>query len=269
MKALIAGGVALVLLVVLASSVWPFASVPAGHRGLVVLFGNPQAKVLEPGLNVVNPMAHVVLLSTQTQKTEIKGEAASHDLQAVHTTIVANYHLNTDRVAELYSRIGMDYENKVLVGPGQDSFKAATSHYTADQMITKREDVRQEILASMRAKVQSLSDNTVVVDDLFITNFDFAPTFNHAIEAKQEAEQLALKAQRDLERIKIEAAQKVATAEAEAAALRAQKDQITPELIQLRQTQNQLAAIGKWDGKLPVSMIPGAALPFVNVGVAR
>jgi regulator of protease activity HflC (stomatin/prohibitin superfamily) len=102
-----------------------------------------------------------------------------------------------------------------------------------------------------------------VVDDFSITNFNFSPSFNAAIEAKQEAEQLALKAKRDLERIRIEAEQKVTQANAEAEALRAQKQQVTPELIQLRQIEVQRQAVAKWDGHLP--NVNSGVLPFLSL----
>ncbi|MBI5418868.1 MAG: hypothetical protein HZA60_02155 [Deltaproteobacteria bacterium] len=103
---------------------------------------------------------------------------------------------------------------------------------------------------------------TIVVDDFSIVNFKFSQQFSMAIEAKQTAEQLALKAQRDLDRIKVEATQKIAQAQAEAEALRLQKQNVTHELIQLRQIEASLKAIEKWNGQLP--SITGAAIPFID-----
>jgi len=76
--------------------------------------------------------------------------------------------------------------------------------------------------------------------------------------AKLEAEQLALKAERDLQRIKIEAEQQIATAKAEAETLRLKNGSVTPLMIQLN-------AIDKWDGKLPQYMLGNNSLPFVNI----
>jgi len=81
-------------------------------------------------------------------------------------------------------------------------------------------------------------------------------------EAKQTAEQLALKAQRDLERIKIEAEQKVASEKAEAESLRLQKENVTPQLIKLRQIEASIKAIEKWDGHMP--KITTGAVPFID-----
>ena len=96
-----------------------------------------------------------------------------------------------------------------------------------------------------------------------MTDFEFSAEFNRAIESKQTAEQNALRAKRDLERIKVEAEQKVTSAKAEAEALRLQRQVISPELIQLRQIEAQIKAIEKWDGKLP--NVTGGAVPFIQV----
>ena len=105
--------------------------------------------------------------------------------------------------------------------------------------------------------------------ETYMTNFNFSQGFSQAIEAKQVAEQNALKAERDLARVRFEADQKLARAEAEAKGLRLQKDAITPELIQLRKVEMQTKAIEKWNGVLPTSMIPNATLPFLNLDTSK
>lgn len=100
----------------------------------------------------------------------------------------------------------------------------------------------------------------IIVESTAITNFNFSADFEQAIEAKVTANQQMLKAETDLKRIKIEAEQKVTTAKAEAEALAAQKQQVTPELLQLR-------AIEKWDGHMP--QVAGGAMPFIDVSCLK
>ena len=73
---------------------------------------------------------------------------------------------------------------------------------------------------------------------------------------------------RDLERIKVEAEQKVAQAKAEAESLKLQKQEVTNELLRLREIENQRKAIEKWDGRLPATMM-GNSVPFVQVGGSK
>jgi prohibitin 2 len=255
------GAILVVVGITLLWSMWPFRTVHAGHRGVVTMFGEVRPGILVNGLSFVNPLAHVYEINTQVQKVEMKGEAASKDLQSVHTTLAVNYHLAPELVDKLYASIGLDYEAKVLYGPGQDAFKAVASQYTAEELISKREDVRRLMLAALHDKVAHLSGGTVIVDDVFITNFNFSEAFNKSIEAKQVAEQDAQKATRDLTRIKVEAEQKVVSAQAEAQQIRIQAEAIKAqggaEYVQMR-------AIAKWNGQLPTYLGAGT-VPFVNI----
>ncbi len=101
------------------------------------------------------------------------------------------------------------------------------------------------------------------MDDFNIVNFQFSEEFDKAIEAKVTAEQLKLKAATDLERIRIEADQKIAQAQAEATALNLQKLEITPDLVRLREIEVQREAVNKWNGELP--QVTGGAMPFIDI----
>lgn len=111
-----------------------------------------------------------------------------------------------------------------------------------------------------------LAAHHIDVDAVSITDFNFSEEYNRAIEAKVTAQQNALKAENDLTRIKIEAEQKVAQAGAEAKALEVQKQQITPELLQLRTIEMMQQ---HWDGHLPEVYMGGGqgsgALPMIDV----
>lgn len=258
--AAVGGFVTLLLLLIY----WPLTAVGAGHVGVMTRFGAVQQEVLGEGLHLINPLNAVRELNVQVQKVEVEGDAASKDLQQVTTNIALNYHLNPKTAAQFYQHIGMQYEDRAIQPAIQETFKAVTAQYSAEDLVAKREDVRTKIRTVLSAKLQALTEGGVVVDDFSITNFKFSKEFNQAIESKQQAEQLALKAQRDLQRIRTEAEQKVVQAQAEATSLKLQKQEITPELLQLRQIEVQRAAIYKWDGKLP--NVSGGAMPFINVG---
>jgi hypothetical protein len=111
---------------------------------------------------------------------------------------------------------------------------------------------------------ERLAKHHVVVDEFSIVSFSFSKSFNDAIEAKTTAEQLKLKAERDLQRIRVEAEQRVASAEAEAKALAVQRQEVTAELLKLREVENQRRAIDRWDGRLPTYVASGA-VPFLQV----
>lgn len=243
---------------------WPFVSVPAGRVGVVTLFGKVQQESLTEGLHFINPLAKVNKLSIQILKTEVKGDAASRDLQHVTTSIALNYHLNGSLAPKFFQSIGAGADTTIIAPAVEEILKAATAKYTAEELISKRDEVRIIIKTDISDRLRERTFGSLVVDDVSITNFQFSTTFNKAIEAKQEAEQMALKAQRDLTRIQVEAQQSVARARAEADSLKLQKEQITPELLKLREIEVQREAINKWDGKLPY-FNGGSVTPLVNI----
>jgi prohibitin 2 len=253
--------VALVLVVALA----PFGTVPAGHRGVMTTFGSPSSEVLSEGIHFRVPLAQKLnLVNVSIQKGEGDGDAASRDLQTVHTRIALNYHVRPDAAVSVFRDLGNEPGQRIIIPSVQEAVKAVTARFTAEELIAKRTDVRDQIMVQLRER---LARHGVVVDEFSIVNFNFSRSFNDAIEAKTTAEQLKLKAERDLQRIEVEARQRVAQAKAEAESLAVQRQQVTPELIRLREMENQRAAIEKWDGKLP--NVAGGAIPFISVNGAK
>lgn len=241
----------------------PFAIVPSGHRGVMTTFGKITEQVFGEGLHFRIPIAQTMhLMEVRVQKGEGQGDAASKDLQSVHTSVALNYHIDPQAVVSVFRDVGQDIGTKIITPSVQEAVKAATAMYTAEELITKRPDVREKIRSFLD---QRLIKHGVVVDEFSITNFAFSKSFTDAVEAKTTAEQQKLKADRDLQRIRVEAEQKVAQAQAEAESLRIQKQQVTAELLRLREVENERKAIEKWDGRLPTTMM-GNSVPFVNVG---
>jgi len=251
--------------VVLVWALAPVAVVPAGYRGVMTTFGNANQVVYEPGLHFRWPIAQTMNnMDVRILKGEGEGDAASKDLQSVHTKVAINYHLLPKAAVEAFTGIGPSTEiaaDRIIVPAAQESVKAVTARFTAEELITKRTEVRDAIGALLKEKMQR---HGLVLDEFAIVNFAFSKSFSDAIEAKVSAEQSKLKAERDLQRIEVEAKQKIASARAEAEALALQRQQVTPELLSLRRIENERAAIAKWDGRLP--QVSGGATPFINLG---
>ncbi|MGQ7280411.1 MULTISPECIES: prohibitin family protein [Brevibacillus] len=238
-----------------------FTIISAGHRGVVLQLGAVQPKVLDEGLHFKIPFIQTVIpMEVRVQKSETSQTSASRDLQTVSTTIAVNHHLDANNVNKLYQQVGFEYGSRIVDPAIAEALKAVTAQYTAEELVSKRSEVStkvKEVLA------QKLSAYHIILDEINIREFMFSEEFNRAIEAKQVAEQQALKSKLDLERIKIEKEQEITKAQAQAEALRLQKQEVTPELIQLRQIEAQLEAIRRWDGKLP--NVTGGATPFIQV----
>lgn len=227
--------------------------VSAGEQAVVTRWGAIRPVTLDPGVHWIAPFsddAHI--FETREVKEEVEADSASRDLQSVSTTVAVNYHLEPGTVNRLYQEIGKDYKKRIIDPAVQESVKAATARFTAEELITKRPEVKAAIVELLSNR---LGSRFIVVDDVAIVNFGFSEEFDKAIEAKQVAEQNAQKAKQDLERVKIEAQQELERKKAEAEALKVQKEQITDELLELRRIEALVKFYEKWDGKLPQYML--------------
>lgn len=243
----------------------PWVQVGAGQRGVVLNFGAVQEQVLEEGLHFRIPvMQEIALMDVKIQKAETDAAAASADLQDVSSRIALNYHVVPDKANVVYQKIGMQFKERIIDPAIQEVVKAVTAKYSAEELITKRPAVSEAMRVALADRLRA---NNIAVDAFSIVIFSFSKVFTEAIEAKQTAEQLALKAKRDLERIKIEADQKITAARAEAESLRLQRANISPDLIELRRIEANMKAIEKWNGILP-QVTGGGAIPMIGVGDA-
>jgi len=241
----------------------PWVQVGAGERGIVQNFGAVQDLVLNEGIHFKMPLVQtVILMDVKIQKAKTDAASSSSDLQDVDLSVALNYHIIPDKANLVYQTIGLEFKERIIDPAIQEVMKAVSARYTAEELITKRPAVSSEMQAALTARL--LSSN-ISVDAFSIISFSFSQTFTDAIEAKQTAEQNALKAKRDLDRIRVEAQQTIAAATAEAEALRLQKMNISPDLIELRKIEANLKAIEKWNGILP-SVTGSGAIPFIGVG---
>ena len=241
----------------------PFVQIGAGERGVVMNFGAVQDMVLDEGLHFRVPiMQSIIAVDVKVQKSESEAAAASSDLQDVSSKVALNYHIIPDKANVVYQTIGIAFKERIIDPAVHEVVKAVTAKYTAEELITKRPAVSD---AMKTALTERLLMHNIAVDAFSIVGFSFSKIFMEAIESKQTAEQLALKARRDLDRIKIEAEQKITAARAEAESLRLQRANISTDLIELRKIEANLKAIEKWNGILP--QVTGAgAVPFIGVG---
>lgn len=240
-----------------------FTTIDAGYRGVVLRFGALTGRTLEPGPHLIIPVFETVKpISVQVQVEKLDSQAASHDLQVVHTQVTLAYYQDPCCVTDIWAKLNDDALDRVVIPAIQEAIKAQTAQFDAEQLIAQRTLVRNGIEQYVHDR---LTAHHIDVDAVSITDFNFSEDYNRAIEAKVTAQQNALKAENDLNRIKIEAEQKVTQAQAEAKALEVQKQQITPELIELRTIEMMQS---RWDGRLPDVYMAGNgsnALPMIDV----
>lgn len=251
--------IAIVAIIVIAFTIvgviMGFRTVEPGEVGVLVTYGKADMVEKESGQHIINPFAsRIETVDVSTQKLEAKAGAASKDLQDVSTTVAVNYHIDPTNAAELYSQFKGQFADRIIAPAVQETIKQVTSNYTAAELITKRDSVKNAIYTALENR---LSPFKSTVDAVSITQFDFSKDFNKAIEEKVRAQQEAQKAENVLTKIEIEAKQVEAKAAGEknAAILQAQGQaesaKIINQAIQNSPQYLEFLKLQKWDGVLP------------------
>lgn len=229
--------------------------VPNGYAGIVLRMQSYD-RTISSGFHLKIPLLEsVIKLSTRVQVYEATASSFSKDTQSADTKIALNYHLSQDVLGIFWSKIGGGYETTIIAPAIQESVKVATAKFTAQELVEKRPEVKNEIQKELTARLQA---KYIMVDDFSIINFDFSEAYEKSTEAKQVAYQDALTAKNKLEQVKYEAEQAIVQAEGKAKALEIEGRAITqnPQVLQGR-------AIEKWNGVLPT--VTGSNIPFINI----
>jgi len=265
---IIFGVIAVIVIAFIASSL---VVVPAGSTGVVITLGSVSDDVLPEGLHFKIPFVQEVeVISNKIQKQEVEANAVSKDLQTVSSSIAVNFRVANSLSANIFKNIGREYQEIVLLPAVQESMKSVTAKYTAEELITMRAQVGQEVKETLESKVNEYG---ITIEKFNIVDFQFSPEFNAAIEAKQVAEQNLLKAKTEQEQALViaetEAQKKVIQAEADAEAIQKQAEAEAAATVAKATAQaeanrvlneslsslvNDYLKIQKWDGKLPTVM---------------
>lgn len=201
------------LFLVLIYSCASVVQINPAERGVVVKLGVVQDEILGEGVHYVPGFINSVeVMDTQIHAYEVPAEAASRDLQDVSTTVTLNYSLDPTRVTYVYQNLRRDYLRRIVHPAIQETVKAVTATFNADQLIGERPLVKATV---ERALGERLAHNGIRLEGLSITDFNFSDSFNAAIEAKVTAAQRALEAENQLRQIEVEARQVATRAEGE------------------------------------------------------
>lgn len=247
----VTAGVALVI------AVSSFTIVPAGNTGVILTLGKVSSSSFSEGFHLKLPFVQQVeSMSNKIQVFETPASAVSKDLQTVESKLAVNYKLVSDKSADMYRTVGTDYQTVLISPVVQECMKSATAKYTAEQLITERSAVGDEVKSALDEKLNAYG---IYIEKFNIVNFDFSPEFNSAIEAKQVAEQNLMKTETEQKQAitiaEAEAKKKVIAAEANADAILAEANAQAEanRLLEASLSDKVIAyqQIEKWDGSMP------------------
>jgi len=181
-------------------------SVPTGHVGVLTLFGKVTGEVLGEGIHLINPLKSVPRLSIQTQSVKESASVPSNEglILALDTSLL--FHLDRSKAAEVYQRVGANYAEKIVEPTLRAAIRAATSAHTANALYTNaRELVQQQIQEELTAQ---LAPRGVIIENVLLRDVQLPAMLKTSIEAKQQAEQDALRMNFILQKEKQEAERK-------------------------------------------------------------
>ena len=257
----------IVIILIMSESV---VIVQAGHRGVVLYVGAVENRVLGEGVHFIVPFAEqVIQLEVRTLKFQADASAASNDLQEVATVIALNYHIDPNKANIVYQQLGADYSDRIIAPTIQESVKASVAKFNAEQLITQRAIAKGVI---SQAISNTLSSRDITVETIFITDFQFSPSFASQVESKVVAFQKFLTEQNNLKAVQVVANQTVVQAQAQARAnvARAGGESQAIKVIteQLRQSPQYLQwqAINRWNGQMPFAL-GSSGFPFFQAPV--
>lgn len=254
-----------ILLVVIIVVCNCFKSIPTGYVGVKTQFGKVQDTMLHEGLNTKVPFIEkIVLMNCKTQKCEYTMETSTKDLQVINNfKIAVNYNVNAEKANELYRTVGESYTQTIIEPAIYESVKYGTSNYTAEEMITMRGVVSDNIWEILKKK---LEDKGITISAVSILNLDFSDEYDQAIEKKQVVEQQTKTSQLELEKAKIDNEKKIENAKTEAEVMKQQNAQITEQTLKLKELEIKEKLIDKWDGKYPTTMLGDDTNALFNIG---
>jgi len=218
---------AILLLILLFSST---TSIPTGNVGVLTLFGRVTGDVLGEGIHLINPLKSVQKLSVQTQSVKESANVPSNEglILALDTSLL--FRLDRNKAAQVYQTVGDNYAEKIVEPTLRAAIRASTSSHTANALYTNaRELVQQQIQDELTAQ---LSVRGVIVEAVLLRDVQLPAMLKSSIEAKQQAEQDALRMSFILQKEKQEAERKRIEAQGIADFQKIVAQGISPQLLE-------------------------------------
>ena len=121
----------------------------------------------------------------------IHSQTGTKDLQTVEISLRLLYRPIEQQLPIILNNQGIDYDRRVIPSIGQEVLKSIVAQYNAEQLLTQREKVSEEIKEDLSKRA---ADFNLLIDDVSITHLKFSDDFARAIEDKQIAQQMAERA---------------------------------------------------------------------------
>jgi regulator of protease activity HflC (stomatin/prohibitin superfamily) len=235
-------GIIAVIIVAAAIILNPFYIIGPGQVGVTFNRITGDMSSHSMGMGILLPMVQTMnKFDVKTQRVDLLAESASKDLQDVKIDVVLNYHLQYDKVNDLYMKVGRDYTEKVIDPAINEAVKASAAQYPVEDIIVHREELKNSIEKLLTTRLASYN---IVLESINLLQIQFTPEFNKAVEEKQIAEQKIKTAEYEKEQAAQTKQKTILEAEGEARKQELLKQTVSEKGIALQW-------IAKWNGVLP------------------
>ena len=266
-----------VVLILICTAFGSFYTIDQGERGIKLRYGAVIA-VSEPGFHLKWPFVDdVKLISVRTETMHYQNMSAySRDQQPAKIIASVTYRVPDSEVEKLYNQYQTvdAFVNRVI-----NQIENVFGQFNAITAVQDRARLIKELTDSVKA---SMKDDPIIIDSVQVENIIFSEAYEKSVESRMQAEvevktekqkldKEQINAQIVVARAKGVADSRLAEARAEAEATRirgqAEADAIKARAAALAQNENliELTKAERWDGKLPTTMLPNGAVPFLNM----
>ncbi|GAC1624406.1 MAG: prohibitin family protein [Candidatus Acidiferrum sp.] len=236
-------------------------SIPTGNVGVLTLFGRVTGETLGEGIHLINPLKSVQKLSVQTQSLKESANVPSNEglILALDTSLL--FRLDKAKAAYVFQTVGDNYAEKIVEPTLRAAIRASTSAHSANALYTNaRELVQQQIQGELTAQ---LAPRGVIVENVLLRDVQLPAMLKGSIEAKQQAEQDALRMSFILQKEKQEAERKRIEAQGIADFQKIVAQGISPQLLEWKGIEATEKLATSSNTKVVIIGNPKNGLPLV------
>jgi regulator of protease activity HflC (stomatin/prohibitin superfamily) len=245
----------------------PLVVIPAGHVGVLDLFGSVSSRVLPSGVHLVVPMTRVVRMSIQTQEIKEVAEVPSQEGLIMDLEVSLLYRIDPEKADDIYRTIGRNFADVVVEPQIRSAIREITASYDAKALYSsERDKIAREVFTYFTKLTEARG---IVAEAVLLRKVGLPPVVANAIQEKlrreQEAEQMKFvlqKEQQEAERKRVEA-QGIADFQRIVAA------GISPQLLEWKGIEATEKLAASANSKVVVIGNPKSGLPIILGGESR
>jgi len=221
--------------IALASSIF---TVEAGHRALIFdKIQGVKTTVYGEGAHFKIPIIQEPIdFNVQISPRNIRTDTGTKDLQKVQVNLRVLYRPDYEKIREIYVKLGLNYDETVIPGIGNEVTKAVIAQFNAEELVTQRDNVSRSIRQGLVERAKAYG---IILEDVALTHMSFSKEYTSAIEQKQVAQQIAEKQKFLVEKSRQEKEAEVILAEGETEAARLIQESMRTgnEFLELRRIE--------------------------------